>query len=99
MLPFNAGSYGFLFMGDNMVQNNGNRSRWYLNVIITIVMIFLALIAWSMQDALARNRRDHEVIKDDLRELSALVMTFVKNAPPNHVHLPNGGVARIVPDH
>jgi len=75
-----------------------DKGRLYLNIVITVAMVLLALVAWTMQDALARNDKDHEVIKDDLKELSAIVMTYFKNAPPNHIHLPDGGVARIVPN-
>jgi len=75
---------------------NNEKTKWYLNVIVTIVMVFMAVIAWSMNDALARNTRDHEVIKEDLKALSSLVLAFVQNAPPQHIHLPDGGVARVI---
>lgn len=81
-----------------MCEQN-SKTRWYLNVIVTIGLIIIALVSWSMKDALARNDKTHEVIKEDLRTLSHLITTYVKNAPPNHIHLPDGGVARILADH
>jgi hypothetical protein len=96
MLLFILGGAMDLYGRTRMTKESGASSRWYLNVIITLLMVFMALIAWTMQDALARNDQDHEVIKDDLKELSGLVLTFVQNAPPNHIHLPDGTCARIL---
>lgn len=80
-----------------MCEKNG-KTRWYLNVIVTIALIIIALVSWALKDAMARNDKTHEVIKDDLRVLSHLITQYVQNAPPNHIHLPDGGVARIVTD-
>ena len=99
MLPLILWGAMVFYKENLMTSTNGEKARWYLNILVTICMVILALIAWAMRDALARNERDHEVIKEDLQALSAIVTTFFQNAPPNHVHLPDGSVARVVPNH
>lgn len=89
-----------------MGNGNGDRSKLYLNIIMTLCAILLAVMSWVMKSAVERNDLDHIAIKAvqgtkaDRRDIERIetsvdrlvdkIGRFIESAPPPHVHLNDG---------
>ena len=94
-------------MANGNGNGHGNMAKYYLNIVMTLCAILIAILGYVMNQAVNRNDAEHINIKNRMslkadgedmdrieRSIDKLVdrMTiFIDKAPPRHIHVGKNG--------